>query len=54
MVRRAICTVAEGCSVITCLEAHAVVIVVATMRGGQAIGNDIGRGMCGERGGEWG
>lgn len=50
--RSAISAIAQRCSVITCLEAHAVVTVVATVRGGEAIGNGIRRGMCGEGGGE--
>ena len=51
-VRRAICAVAERRGVITCLEAHAVVTVVAAVRSGQAIVNDVGWGMRGEGGGE--
>lgn len=53
VVRRAICAVAQRCSVITGLEGHAVIAVVVTVRSGEAIGNDSRRGMCGEGGGEW-
>lgn len=53
VVRRAVCTIAQRCSVVACLEAHAIVTVVAIVRGGEAIGNGIRRGMRGEGGGEW-
>lgn len=52
--RRAICTIAERCSVITCLEGHRIVTVVAAVGGGQTIGDDTRRSVCGEDGGDWG
>lgn len=52
--RRAVCAIAHGCSVVTCLETHAIVAVVATVRGGHAVGHDIRGGMRGEGGGERG
>lgn len=54
VLRRAICTIAEGCRVIICLKGHAIVTVVAAMRCGDAIMDDVGWSVCGEGGGERG